>query len=115
MESISLNGHKLHEVKMLLVPYYGENSISYLSYPLRRMRCERKDECLVLTLPVFLTLELYRQAILPQTQSEPITVEIDGSVIGYFSIVDFRYSTDHSETIIITLERAAFRLGRENE
>ncbi|MEI8248638.1 MAG: hypothetical protein WCI51_22600 [Lentisphaerota bacterium] len=104
MESISLNGHKLHEVAMPLVPYY-ENSVASLSYPKHRMRCARTDELLVLKLPAFLALELYRQAILPQAQTEAVTVKIGGKLIGKFIIVDFRYPNDHSEIITITLQK----------
>ena len=104
MESISLNGHNLHEVTMPLMPYY-ENSVASLRYPKPKMRCARTDELLVLKLPAFLTLELYRQAILPQAQTEAIIVKIGGKLIGKFIIVDFRYPNDHSEIITITLQK----------
>lgn len=104
MESISLNGHKLHEVTMPLMPYY-ENSVASLRYPKPRMRCARTDELMVLKLPAFLTLELYRQAILPQTRTEAVTIKIGGKLIGKYIIVDFRYPNDHSEIITITLQK----------
>jgi len=89
---------------MLLMPYY-ENSVACLSYPKHKMQCAKKDELLVLKLPVFLTLELYRQAILPQAQNEAIAVKIGGKLIGKFIIVDFRYPNDYSEIITITLQK----------
>ena len=51
------------------------------------------------------TLELYRQGILPQGHTEKITIEIGGKRIGKFVIVDFRYPNDHSGMITITLQK----------
>jgi hypothetical protein len=104
MKSVSLNDHRLHEVQMPLVPY-SEYSSSYLRYPKHRIQCERKGDELVLKLPSFLALELYRQGILPQGNTEKITIEIGGKRIGKFVIVDFRYPNDHSGMITITLQK----------
>ncbi len=106
MKGISLNGNKLHEIQMPLVPY-SKGTSAYLKYPKHRIQCERMDKGIVLKLPAFLALELYRLSILPQEQTKYVTVEISGKKIGRFVVVDFRYPNDHSEIVAISLHREA--------
>lgn len=104
MKGLSINGHKLHEVTMLLEPYcYG--SVSYLRYPKHIILHERTDDTLTLKIPAKLALELYRKGILPQEQESDIILSISGKKIGAYRIHDFRYPKDHSKIIKIVFKK----------
>lgn len=90
MASASINGHKLHEVEMLLTPY-SANTVSYLKYPEHRIECKIEGDELLLRTPAFLAIELYRRAILPQNPAEGVSISINGRDVGQFVVIDFRY------------------------
>lgn len=104
MTNVSVNGHKLHEVEMLLTSY-SENTLSYLKYPEHRIETKLERDKLLLRIPAFLAIELYRRAILPQNPEEDVSVNIDGRDIGRFVVVDFRYPVQGREIVSITLQR----------
>ena len=104
MKGISINKHKLHEVRMLLEPY-SRGAIASLLYPKHRITFERKNDKAVPRIPSFLATELYRRAILPQNVNESVSIEVSGKRIGRFCVVDFRYPNDHSEMVKITLKK----------
>ena len=105
MKGISIRGHKLHEVKMLMVPY-NEYSVSYLSYPKNRITFKTNEDEMVLFLPPLLALELFRAKILPLDEDEEFPIHISGKKAGVFKIVDFRYPNSSSgHSVKITLKR----------
>lgn len=105
MFGISINDHKLHEIRMLLVPF-SPKSIAYLQYPKDRINLSQKGEIFVLKIPAFLGLELYRRGILSSHQAnEKFTIKISGKKLGDFLIVDFRYPHDNSEEIFMSLKK----------
>ena len=109
MKGISINNYKLHQIRMLTVPY-SKGVVSYLSYPKHRIQFEFKGNSLFVKLPSFVALELYRRGILPQNAEEAISVKVSGKVIGKFQIIDFRYPNSSSyehDMIAITLEKMA--------
>jgi len=107
MARISINGRKLHEVEMLLTPY-SENTVSYLKYPEHRIESKIERDKLLLRIPAFLAIELYRRAILPQNPAEDVTVHINEREIGQFVVIDFRYPhslAEDRDVVSITLQR----------
>lgn len=104
MKSLSINGHKLHAVEMLLVPY-STDSVSYLKYPKHRIQYEIIDDNLTLKIPSMLALELYRKGIIPQDERREIVISISGKKIGNYLILDFLYPNDHSEIVTILLKK----------
>jgi len=107
MMSVAINGYKLHEVQMLLVPY-SANTISYLKYPEHRIESKIEGDKLFLRMPAFLAVELYRRTILPQNSTQDVSVHVNEKDIGQFVVIDFRYphSLDYDRDIVsITLQR----------
>jgi hypothetical protein len=102
MTIVSINGYKLHEIQMLLEPY-SKNTSSYLRYPEHRIEGTLKRGKLFIKLPVFLCVELYRRAILPQDPAERISICLDGQNLGQCVIVDFRYPNWNQERELVTL------------
>lgn len=107
MKSLSINGCKLYEVEMLLVPY-NKKSVCHLQYPKERIKYERinNNNELTLKIPSMLALELYRKEIIPQDQNTEIALSISGKKIGNYSIADFRYPNNHFDIITIVLKKS---------
>ena len=104
MKSLSINGQKLHEVQMLLLPYnYG--TISYLQYPKHRITYRVDENFVVVEIPSMLALELFRKGVLTSDENAEITLSISGKKIGKFVIDDFRYPKNHSDIITIKFKR----------
>src|SRR5258708_6804659 len=93
--AITINGAKLQDVKMLMVPF-DKNTISSLRYPMSQIHCSQNAKTLSLGIPSFLALELYRIGILPQDPDIPVSVEIDGKPAKQFLVTDVRYPNSHS-------------------
>ena len=107
MTDVSINGHKLHEVQMLLIPY-SKNTVSYLKYPEHRIHCKIERDELRLKIPVFLALELYRLAVLPQNQADSVSIQINEKKKGDFVVTDFHYPhglAKDRDMVSITLQR----------
>ena len=104
MKSLSINGHKLHEVEMLLVPY-NNDTVSSLRYPKHRILYEIIDNVVTLKIPSMLALELYRKGVLSQNQEEKIILSVSGKKIGAYFIDDFRYPNNHSDIITIVFKK----------
>jgi len=104
MKSLSINGHKLHEAEMLLLPY-NKGTVSYLRYPKHRIQYEIIDNIVTLKIPSMLTLELYRKGVLSQNQDEKIILSVSGKKIGTYFINDFRYPNDHSNVVTIVFKK----------
>jgi len=107
MKGISINGKKLHEIRMLVVPYENCNSIVSQSYPKQRIKFELYDDQLKLTVPSKLALEMYRVGILPQDESLDFPVSVSGKSIGNFKVVKFLYTNSgaHDDIVFITLHQ----------
>jgi len=104
MKSISINGQKLHEVRMLLQPY-DNNTISYFQYPKHRISYDVDENTVVVKLPSMLSLELFRKGILTSDKNDQIKLSISGKSIGKYVIDDFRYPKDYSDIITIKFSR----------
>jgi hypothetical protein len=63
MKGISINGKKLHEIMMPLVPYENCNSIASLRYPKQRIEFELYDDLLKLTVPSKLALPFTQKIV----------------------------------------------------
>ncbi len=59
-KGISLNGIKLHEVRMKLAPY-SKGTVSYLLYPKDRMKFDFIENSMNLEIPSLLIIELFRR------------------------------------------------------
>jgi len=107
MEGISINGKKLHEIMMPLVPYKNCNSVVSQCYPKQRIELKLYDELLKLTVPSKLALEMYRVGILPQDESLDFPVSVGGKSIGNYKVVKFLYpnSSAHDDIVFITLRQ----------
>jgi len=111
MKGISIDGQKLHEVRMLTIPY-SSDAVSYLVYPRSRIIFEKTDDCIVLCIPPMLAVELYRKGILPQNEEQAVQISISGKLVGSFRVSDFRYPNTSSDRLVtITLGRQANRSG----
>ena len=104
MRSLSINGQKLHEVQMLLVPYNNE-TVAYLCYPKQRILYENVENVVTLKIPSMLALELFRQCILPQDQGSEIILSVSGKNIGTYFINDFRYPDNQTDIITIVFRK----------
>ncbi len=93
--TIAINGIKLHDVKMPLVPY-DKRTLSFLSYPSSQIQCSQNANTLALGIPSLFALELYRTGILPQDTDIPVSVKIGGKPAKEFLITDVRYPISHS-------------------
>jgi hypothetical protein len=107
MKSISINGYKLHEIRMPVVPFENNNSIVSRCYPKGRIVFNLHNEFISLVLPSDLVLEIYRTGILPQDENQKIPVKISGKPIGDFKIVDFLYPNNVKDQglVFVTLEK----------
>lgn len=105
MKSLSINGHKLHEVEMLLIPY-SKGTVSRLRYPKDIIKYEIIDDELTLMIPPMLALELYRKGIIPQNQRNEIVLSISGKKIGNYFVNDFRYPNNHTDIITIVFKKS---------
>ena len=105
MKGISINREKLHEVKMLMVPY-DSRAVMYLSYPKNRITFHADKDEIVLSIPPMLAIELYRRGILPQDENQSFPIHVSGKRIGTFRVIDFRYSNSHfRESVTITMRK----------
>ena len=105
MKGISINGMKLHEVKMLTVPY-DRRTVSYLLYPKNRINLVNNNQEIILSIPPFLAIELYRLKILPQDEETSFPVHVSGKKIGIYRVVDFRYPNSISTDLVsITMSK----------
>ncbi len=104
MKSISINGQKLHETQMLLVPY-DDRTVSCLKYPKHRISFQVNERTVVVQMPSMLTLELFRKGVLKSDSNAEVMISISGKKIGKYSISDFRYPNDHSDIITIIFKR----------
>ena len=107
MKGISINGKKLHEIRMPVVPYENCSSVVSQSYPKQRIKYEVFDDQLKLTVPSLLALEMYRIGILPQDESLDFPVSVSGKSIGNFKVVKFLYpnSGAHDDIVFITMHQ----------
>ena len=107
MKGISINGKKLHEIMMPVVPYENCNSIVSQGYPKQRIKFELYDEVLNLTVPSTLALEMYRVGVLPQDESLAFPVSVSGKSIGNYKVVKFMYpnSIAHHDIVFITMQQ----------
>ena len=108
MKGISINGKKLHEVMMPLVPYTNINSVVSMSYPKTRIFFEQSEGGILrLKIPPKLALEMYRIGILPQDTNHIFSVSVSGKSIGKYKVVDFLYpnSTQHDDIVFVKLQK----------
>ncbi len=107
MKGISINGIKLHEIMMPLVPYDNCNSVVSQRYPKNRIEFTPCQELLKLTVPSKLALEMYRVGVLPQDESQVFPVSVSGKSIGNFKVVGFLYpnSSRYDDIVFITLRQ----------
>jgi len=104
MKGISINGSKLHDINMPLVPY-SCGVVASLCYPKERIYFEDSKGEAKLTVPTRLAVEMYRIGILPQDENQAFPICISGKSIGSYRVVNFLYPNDHSDVVIIRLQR----------
>jgi hypothetical protein len=105
MQGVSINGQKLHEISMAMLPY-STGTISFLRYPKHRIQLERQGADLILMVPAFLALELYHQGILPQNPAEPVEMAVSGKRLGAFCVAEVRYPNWDHEAVRIVLRHS---------
>ena len=107
MKGISINGKKLHEIMMPVMPYENCSSIVSQRYPKNRIEFILDKDILKLSVPSKLALEMYRVGILPQDKNQVFPVSISGKSIGNYMIVDFLYpnSSRHDDSVYLTLRQ----------
>jgi hypothetical protein len=107
MKGISINGKKLHEIKMPVVPYENCSSVVSQSYPKQRIKFELYDDQLKLIVPSKLALEMYRVGVLPQDESLDFPVGVSRKSIGNYKVVKFIYpnSSAHHDIVFITMQQ----------
>ena len=84
---------------MRLEPY-NPGTISTLKYPVTRIDHKFSEGQLLIEIPSFLAVELYRKGTLPQKQDTPVAVKLDGTPIGSFLIKDVIYPNDTAKNSI---------------
>ncbi len=97
--AIDINGNLLHKVGIPLEPH-NPRTISTLKYPKTRIDHSFLEERLLIEIPSFLAVELYRKGIFPQQQDTPIAIKLDGVFIGSFLIQDVIYPNDTAKNSI---------------
>lgn len=90
MKGVSINGKKLHEVQMKLESY-NKGTVCHLRYPKTRIQFEPTESGMLLQIPSFLALELFRVGIVPQNPDDIFPVSIGKKRIGFFQVVDCHY------------------------
>jgi hypothetical protein len=106
--TIAINGTRLDEVRMPLVPY-ANGSVASLSYPTSEIRFSRDGDTIGLVVPAYLGVELYRIGLLPQDAKAPVEISISGHSVGRYIVSDVRYphGNDHPfGQVIFMLTRA---------
>lgn len=98
-KSVEINGELLHEVGMRLEPY-SPNTNATLKFPMTRIDHNFYETKLLIEIPSFLAVELYRKGTFPQKQDTPITVKLDGIPIGSFFIQEVIYPNDVAKNSI---------------
>ncbi len=102
MTKVTINGHELHEIQMLMEPYPNhKHTISYLMYPEHRIETMREGDQLEIRMPGLLALELYRRMILPQKPAESIMISLDREEARRFVMTDFRYPNLHGADNVV--------------
>jgi hypothetical protein len=104
VKGISINGAKLHDINMPLAPY-NCGVLASLRYPKERIGFELSKDKVKLTVPTRLALEMYRIGVLPQNENQTFPVAISGKSKDLYKVVDFLYPNDHSDVVIIILQR----------
>jgi len=105
MKGISINDQKLHEVRMLTIPYDAK-TVSHLVYPKSRIKFQLNEDKLTLCIPPMPAIELYRTGILPQDNNKEFPVHVSGRKAGIYTIVDFRYPNSHyDDYVTITMKQ----------
>lgn len=99
---VSINGHKLHEISMAMLPY-SKGISSFLRYPKHRIQHEHQGADFILMMPAFLALALYHQGILPQNSAEPVEIVVGGKRLGAFCVAEIRYPHWDHEAVRIVL------------
>lgn len=79
---------------------HSPSTISTLKYPMTRIAHNFCEELLLIEIPSFLAVELYRKGTFPQKQDTPIAVKLDGIPIGLFLIQDVIYPNDIAKNTI---------------
>ncbi len=103
MKGISINGAKLLELQMPMIPYLNQTT-GYLSYPQNRINFHVEENEMVLSIPPLLALELYRRGLLPQDEHQSFPIHVSGKRIGIFKVVDFRYpNSSFDDSVTITM------------
>ena len=98
MVEIEINGARLHEIGMPLEPH-TPGVIATLRYPKERMRISEEGDDLLLEIPSFLLLELFRQNVLP-LEKAPFQLSLGGRNKGSFIIEDLRYPSEPGGELI---------------
>jgi len=112
MQGVSINGHRLQQISMAMLPY-STGTMSLLRYPKHRIQLEHHGADLLLMLPAFLALELYQQGILPQNPAEPVEMAVSGKRLGAFYIAEVRYPNWDHEAVRIILRAARRQAGHD--
>lgn len=98
MVEIEINGTGLHEIGMPLEAH-TPGVIATLRYSKERMRISEEGDDLLLEIPSFLLLELFRQNVLPLEKS-PFQLSLGGKSRGSFIIEDLRYPSETGGELI---------------
>ncbi|MBM7073676.1 hypothetical protein JQC92_16830 [Shewanella sp. 202IG2-18] len=104
MKGLTINGSKLHEVRMKLEPY-SQGTVSYLVYPKSRINYQIYDDLIQLKIPSKLAVELYRTSVFPQGETESFEVHLSGKTQGRYKIVKLIYPQGHSEDVTFFLHK----------
>jgi hypothetical protein len=103
-EVITINGKRLHEVRMPLKSG-SDRVVSYMSYPTSRFKASLEGGTLRLGIPLALGMELYRSGVLPQDTQATVIVAIGEGRGQRFVVADVRYPESSSDPVMFTLER----------
>lgn len=93
MNNISINGVMIADVQMPLEPH-TEGVVSYLRYTENRLHYQVAENAILLHIPAFLCIQLYRESIPPIDAAQSVDVRIGKEVCGLYTIADFRYPND---------------------
>jgi hypothetical protein len=104
-QGVAINGHKLHEISMVMVPY-STGTISILRYPKHRIQHAHQAADVILMVPAFLALALYHQGILPHYAAEPVEIAVSGKRLGAFCVAEVCYPHWDHEAVRIVLRRS---------
>jgi hypothetical protein len=104
METIEINGNKLHEIG-LYQRSHVPGVVVTMRYPINKIKFSFEESNFYVEIPSLLAVELYRGAIIPQKSEVPFIIKKSGRSMGAFFVKKIIYPSYANDGVRFELER----------